>query len=39
MVTHNPEMSERVERVIHLKDGLVDTEEIGGKAQWREVNS
>ncbi|PCJ57815.1 MAG: macrolide ABC transporter ATP-binding protein [Planctomycetota bacterium] len=32
MVTHDPEMMNRVERVIHLRDGLIDREELGGKA-------
>jgi len=32
MVTHDPSMADRSERVVRLKDGLIDVDEAGGKA-------
>ncbi len=32
MVTHDEEVAERCERVIRLRDGLIETDETGGKA-------
>jgi len=31
MVTHDPEMGARCERIIRLRDGLLDKDEVGGK--------
>jgi len=32
MVTHDPSMADRCERVVRLKDGQIDVDECGGKA-------
>ena len=39
MVTHDPAMAERSERIIRLKDGLIDVDEVGGKAMSHALSS
>ena len=35
IVTHEPTLAERCERIIRLKDGSIDTEEAGGKGEGK----
>jgi len=32
MVTHDPRMADHCQRIVRLKDGLIDVDEVGGKA-------